>query len=148
MHIQPRSGIILFAKHSILNVWQCPEQDSVEITAKYFVQWPCALHCIRRIQNSGIFRTLLIQMYPSIFKHIKHYWDIFTHIKVLLRHIQAYSGIVSTLCNLCTRIHNLALLWALAYLELEAYSEPCETLTRQIQNYVIVRTVYSGIIQL
>ena len=42
---------------------------------------------------------------------------------------------------------NLAIFRALACLELEAYSKPCETLTRHIHNPAIVRTVYSGIIQ-
>ena len=36
-------------------------------------------------------------------------------------------------------------IWALAYLEPEAYSKPLETLTRHIQNPHIARTVYSGI---
>ena len=98
------------------------------------------LYCIRHIQNSGIFTTLFIQVYAGIFKHIQHYYGIFTQIETLLRHIQAYSGIFRTLCN-------LAIFLALAYLELEAYSKPYETLTRHIQNSAIVRTVYSDIIQ-
>ena len=34
-------------------------------------------------------------------------------------------------------IHNLAIFWALAYLEPEAYLKSCEALTRHIQNPVI-----------
>ena len=57
-------------------------------------------------------------------------------------HIQAYSapcvtGVFTTLPYLKT----------LAYLEPEACSKPCETLTRHIQNPAIARNVYSGIIQ-
>ena len=48
-----------------------------------------------------------------------------------------------TLCDILTyqhrvysHIHTLVILWALAYLELEAYLKPCETLTRLIQNRI------------
>ena len=54
------SGIIRFAKRSILNVWQCSEYVPVSITACYIVQWSYAMYCIRHIQNSGIFRILFI----------------------------------------------------------------------------------------
>ena len=56
---------------------------------------------------------------------------------------------IGALCNpvLPSQIHRLAKFRALAYLEPEAYSKPCETLTGHIQNPAIVRTVYSGIIQ-
>ena len=47
-----------------------------------------------------------------------------------------------------SHIHNLAIFRSLGYLEPEAYSKPCETLTRHIQNSVTVKTAYSGIIQL
>ena len=67
--------------------------------------------------------------------HIQHYWGIFMHIETLLRHIQAYSGILSTLPSL--HIHNLAIFWAVAYLEPEAYLKPCKTLTKYIQNPAI-----------
>ena len=33
--------------------------------------------------------------------------------------------------------HSFAVFWALAYLELEAYLKPCETLTRHVQNPAI-----------
>ena len=93
------------------------------------------MQCIRHIQNSGIFRSPLIQVYSGIFKHTK----------VFLRHIQTYSGIFSTL-------HNTLIFTTLPYskpwhLELEAYSKPCETLQRYIQNPVIVRAFYPSIIQ-
>ena len=35
----------------------------------------------------------------GIFNYIQHHWGIFTHIETLLRHIQAYSDIFSTLYN-------------------------------------------------
>ena len=65
----------------------------------------------------------------------------------LLRHIQAYSGIFSTLCNrhiLTTAPYSEP--WHI-YKQSHIYSKPCETLTRLIQNPTIVRTVYSSIIQ-
>ena len=65
--------------------------------------------------------------YSGIFKHIQHYESIFTHIVESLRHIQAYLGIFRNPCNPC-------IFWALVYLDLEAYSKPCETLTGHIQN--------------
>ena len=59
------------------------------------------MYCIRHIQNnSGIFITLFFQLYAGIFNHIQRYWGLFRHVETLLRHIQAYSGIFSILCNL------------------------------------------------
>ena len=64
------------------------------------------------------------------------------HIETLLRHIQAYSAPCVTLA------YSLAIFFpVLTYLEPEPYSKPCKTLTRYIQNSVIVRTVYSGMIR-
>ena len=60
----------------------------------------------------------------------------------MIRLIQAYTAPCVTL-----PIHNLAILQALPYLETEAYSKPCENLSRYIQIPAIVRTVYSGVIQ-
>ena len=93
------SFVIHFAKHTILNIWQCSEYFSVSTTAQSFVLWPYAMYCIRHIQNPGIFSTLFLQLYVDIFNHIQHY--ILTHTETFLRHIQAYSGIFSTLCNTC-----------------------------------------------
>ena len=47
---------------------------------------------------------------------------------------------IEALCNpvLPSQIHRLAKFRALAYLEPEAYSKPCETLTGHIQNPAIV----------
>ena len=77
---------------------------------------------------------------------MQHYQSIFTHTEALLGVVQAdrYLGLFRIQCN-SRHIHNLAIFRALAYLELEAYSKPFETLTRNIQNPGIVRTVYSGI---
>ena len=60
----------------------------------------------------------------------------------MIRLIEAYTSPCVTL-----PIHNLVILQALPYLEREAYSKPCENLSRYIQNPAIVRTVYSGVIQ-
>ena len=59
-------------------------------------------------------------IYASIFNHIQ---SLLRHSYGDIRHIQAYSS-----------IHNLVIFWALAYLDLEAYWKPCETLIRYIQN--------------
>ena len=56
-----------------------------------------------------------------------------------MRHIQAYSD----LCNLC--IYSGAIFRTLAYLEPEASSKACETLTRHIQNPAIALN-YSAIL--
>ena len=50
------------------------------------------------------------------------------HIEALLKHIQHPVK--------HSHIHNLAILRALAYLELQPYSKPSETLTRHIQKSV------------
>ena len=62
------SGIILFAKGFILNIWQCSEYmclsnlySDLLLRTAYF---------ITHIQKSGIFRTLFIQVYAGIIKHI------------------------------------------------------------------------------
>ena len=60
---------------------------------------------------------------------------LFTHTEALLRYIQAYLAPCVTLtysppCHIP-----------------EVYSTLCETLIRHIQNLVLIRTVYSGIIQ-
>ena len=87
------SGIVLFAKCCILDVWQCFEYASVSITAYKFVQWSYSMY----IQNSGLFRNLFIQVYAGIFKNIQHYLGIFTNIETLLWHIQDYSGMFTNL---------------------------------------------------
>ena len=85
----------------------------------------------------------------SEFWHIQAYSE-------LLRHIDACWGIIKAYSGLSRHIHNpeqpsyndnLAIFWALAYLEPEACSKPYETLTRYTHNPAIVRTVYSGIFQ-
>ena len=58
---------------------------------------------------------------------IQRYYDIFTHIETLLRHVQAYSDIFSTLCN--PRIFK-----SLRYSEPVAHLKLREGLIRNIQN--------------
>ena len=104
------SGIILFAKESILCVLQCSEYTSVD---------HCSVIC------------------TVTFCYVLH--------RTQSRHIQAYSGILSTLCNPC-------IFTTLSYsdswhLEPEAYSKPREALTRHVQNLAIFRTGYPSIIQ-
>ena len=55
----------------------------------------CYVLHIKHIQNSGIFRTLFIQVFAGIFKH--YFKGIFTHIEALLRLIQTYSARCVTL---------------------------------------------------
>ena len=61
---------------------------------------------------------------------LRHYQSIFRHIQHLVQPLH---------------IHNLAIFWALAYLELNACLKPCETLTRYIQNPVLGH--YSAILR-
>ena len=72
------SGIILFAKRFILNVWHCSEYICLGV-----IQWPYAMYWIRNVQNnSGIFSTVFfgirrhIQSYSALLRHIHSYWDI------------------------------------------------------------------------
>ena len=101
------SGIILFAKDSILNVWLCFEYISVSITAQWFVQWPYAKYytdCIKYIQNS-VYSVIYghIQAYAALLRHIHIYWSIIKSYSGLFRHIQhpVYSW----------HIHNLIKPW-------------------------------------
>ena len=64
-----------------------------------------------------------MQEYSNIFSIIKAYSRILRHYYGIVRLIQAYSAPCVTV----------------------AYSKPCETLTRHIQNPAIVRIVYSDI---
>ena len=79
-----------------------------------------AMYCIRHIKNNSAYSTLF---FLSICQHIPY-----SPIETLLRHIQTYSGIFSTLCN--HRIFRaLAHLKPETYLKSwnidQAYSEPC-----------------------
>ena len=81
-----RTQVLFFlAKHSILNVWQSSEYVCLD-NCSVIVQRSYAIYCIRHIKNSGIFNTLLFQVYARIFNRIQRYWDIFTHTETLLRH--------------------------------------------------------------
>ena len=125
------SGIVLFAKHSIINVSLCSEYVSVSITAQWFVQWPHTLYYIWHVQNSGIFSTLFFQINPGIFNHIQGYWGMFTHIETLLRYIQAYSAPCTTLaylqhCHILSPdIFRTEALFKTLWNDHQAYSEPC-----------------------
>ena len=77
----------------------------------------CWVICIVMLCTaSGTFRILrytgIFKAHSGLFRHIQH-------------SVQP------------SHIHNLAIFWALAYLEPEAYLKPCETLTRHIQNPII-----------
>ena len=70
-----------------------------------------------------------IQLYLAVLKHNHAPWDINKAYSGLFRHIEHPVE--------PSHIHNLAIFWALAYLELEAYLKHCETLTKHIQNPAI-----------
>ena len=100
------------------------------------------MYWIRHIQNSGKLRTLFIQVHAGIFKLVQHYKGIVTHNETLLRNIQAYSGIFSTLA-LSQPCH----IPSPGIFRTRDIFKPCETLTRPFKDPAIVRTVYSVIIQ-
>ena len=85
---------------------------------------------------SDIFR-ILVYSKLCLFSYMRAYSSL------LLHAIQAYLAPCVTLVFSQPR----HIPRALTYLEPEAYSKLCETLTRHIQNSVIVWTVYSEIIQ-
>ena len=72
----------LFAKHSILNFWQCSEYVSVSITAQEFVQWPYgmyhALDTFRILAHSALCFFRYMKAYSIIFS-IRAYSRIFRH---------------------------------------------------------------------
>ena len=71
-----------------------------------------------------------IQSYSVLLRHIHAYLDIFKANSGSFRHIQHPA--------LPYHIHNLVILWALAYLEPKACLKPCEILTSHIQNPLLV----------
>ena len=79
------------------------------------------------------------QAYSALLRHINAYWGTIKGYPGFFRHIQ------HTVWPL--HIHNFSIFRSLAYLESQAYSKFCETLSRHIQNPAIVRRVYSGINQ-
>ena len=83
---------ILFAKHSIWNVWQCSEYVSKLYSDFY------AIYCIRHIQNSGYIQHSVfsgiyrhIQSYSVLLRNIHAYWDIIKVYSGLFRYTLAYS---------------------------------------------------------
>ena len=144
------SGIILFAESFILNIWQCSE---------YVCLNKCLVICIVTLcyvlyQTHAEFWHIQQFVFPGICLHIQSY-------SVLLRHIHTYLDITKACWGLFrhtqhtvspSHIYNLAIFWALAYLEpqahlktwhvdqtysepfhrafshIQAYSEPCATL--------------------
>ena len=69
-----------------------------------------------------------IKWYSALLRHIYTYWD-----------IKAYSALFSHIQHpvQSSHIHNLAIFWALKYLEPEANLKPLKTLIRHIQNPAI-----------
>ena len=131
------SDIILFAKDSILKVWQCSEDISIyedncsvicAVTLCYISHRLHQIHselCLLRYMQSYWGICSHMQAYAALLRHIHTYWSI----------IKTYSGIFSTLCmpHISTILRSLGI-----YLEPQANSKPCETVTWQIRNCVIV----------
>ena len=92
-HLQ--SGIIVFAKRAILNVWQCSEYVSILVTAQQIGQWPYAMYCSRHIQNNST--LCFFQVYATIFSVIKAYSPILRNSYGIFRLIQSYSAPCVTL---------------------------------------------------
>ena len=78
------------------------------------------------------------QGHSTIFSQVQAYWEI-------LRHIEAYSGIIEAYGATC--LYNRAIFKTLAYSKPEASSKDCPTckVIMHIQSPVIVKTVYSSI---
>ena len=86
------SGIILFAKRSILNIWQCSEYtcfDNWSVICTGILCYVCtASETFRILAYSALCFFKYILTYSIIFSVVKaylrifrHYWDIFRHIQ-------------------------------------------------------------------
>ena len=133
------SGIILFAECFILNIWQCSE---------YVCLNKCSVICIVILcyvlyQTHAEFWHILQFVFPGICLHIQSYSVLLRHIHTYLDITKAYSGLFRHTQHTvsASHIYNLAIFWALAYLELQAYLKTYETLTRHIQNPSIEHSV-------
>ena len=86
---------------------------------------------VKQIEDPGIVRTVYscickyMQGHPTLLIHVEAYWGRLRQIQALLRHIELYSDILRTLCNLCICSH--ALFRILAHLEPRAPSKTCWT---------------------
>ena len=87
------------------------------------------MKCLSKFPSCTVFFSGVcwdIQLYSVLTRHIHAHWDI----------IKAYSGMFRHIEHPVqpSHIHNFAIFWAQAYLELEVYLKHCETLIRHIQN--------------
>ena len=86
------------------------------------------MYCIGHIQNSGIFRILLIKVHSSIFKQIKHLLE-HTYTKYIHTYwgiVKAYSDMFITLNNsfiLATDTATRGVLWKKLFLEISQNSQ-------------------------
>ena len=79
------SGIVLFAKHSILNVWQCPKYVCLNNCSVISTATLCyVLH-----EAHSEFWHVQHYVFSALLRHIHAFWDI----------NNAYLGIFSSLCN-------------------------------------------------
>ena len=126
-----------FAKHSILNVWQCSEYTFLNNCS---VICPVTLGYVLHLAHSKFWHNQN-SIYSGIYRHIQADSALFRHSCAYWKIIKAYSApcVNPAFWEAC---HILS-----AYLEPEAYTKPHEYLSWHIQNSAIIRTVYSGIIQ-
>ena len=82
----------------------------------------------------GTCKTKAIQTDLSISTHILTYSGILSHNRAYPGIIQAYSGIIRTLCN-------PGIFRNLTYLEPEAYSEPCQTF--MMERFMQIVNIYN-----
>ena len=117
------SGIVLFTKCSVLNVYSVLN-TSVSITAQYFVQLLYAMYCIRHILNCGILAPCVTLAYSQ-------------HSHILSPGIFRIRGLFKIQQNVdqaYTELYHEALLC-----DIQAYSEP-------FRKFGILETQYSSII--
>ena len=119
---------------------------------------------------SNLYRDFILCTAPETFRTLAYselclFWFMQTRSRLfsiikerILRHYQVIFSVIETYPAPCVTLAYPAPCVTLVYsqpchipirgiLRTEAYSKPCETLTRHIQNPAIIRTVYSGIIQ-
>ena len=118
------SGIIVFTKRSILNVWQCLNMH---------LSWQLL---------SNLYSDLILCTASDTFR-ILAYSEL-----CLFRYVQAYWGIFKAYSVPCvTLAHSQSCLILSPSIFNWRHSKPCKNLTRHILNPVTVRKVYPSIIQ-
>ena len=128
MVVHLHSGINLFAKFSILNVWQCSEYDCLDNCSVI-----CTVILFTILAYSTVFSGICqhVQLYSALFRNIDTYGDIIKAYLSIFKFIQAYSApcVTLTYSQTCHILRHgifrteglLKTLWNID----QAYSEPC-----------------------